>query len=194
MSVCPEWFYGECLTYSNGGPDVLGEEDALELNDKEVDKLLNITSEALEGLAGDCVVLPGAQLGGNALTENEATNKLGGRSHTENGENGLQDEALDRDEADDEDGRDDAGEGDGGGARVLPAEERVEQRVVVSQVLASGSLGVGCLAGSSQVGELVLGVGSLGACLVSDRAVGEVLHGLGVLDGVHCVGGGCLHC
>jgi hypothetical protein len=50
------------------------------------------------------------------------------------------------------------------------------------------------LAGSSQVGELVLGVGGLGAGLVSDRAVGKVLHGLGVLDGVHGVGGGCLHC
>ena len=121
-------------------------------------------------------------------------NKLGGRSHTKDGEDGLQNEALDWDEADDKDGGDNAGEGDGGGARVFPAEKRVEQRVVVGQVLAGGSLNAGCLAGSSQVGELIPGVGGLSASLVSDRAVGKVLHGLGVLDGVHGVGGCCLHC
>jgi hypothetical protein len=122
------------------------------------------------------------------------TSELSGGNHTESGEDSLQDIALDRDEAGEEDASNNGGEGDGGRTRVLPAEERVEERVVVSQVLTGGSLDVGCLTGSSQVGELVLGGGGLSAGLVSDRAVGNVLHSLRVLDGVHGVGGGCLHC
>lgn len=182
------------LTYGNGGPDVLGEEDALELDNEEVDKLLNIASDALKSLAGNCVVLPRAHLGGKTLAEDKVAKELGGRSHTENGEDSLQDIALDGNEAGEEDASDNGGKGNGGGTGVLPAEKRVEERVVVSQVLAGGSLDVGRLAGSSQVGELVLGGGGLDASLVGDRAVGNVLHGLGVLDGVHGVGGGCLHC
>lgn len=120
--------------------------------------------------------------------------KLSGSDRTENSEDSLQDIALDWDEAGKEDARYNGGEGNGGGARVLPAEEGVEEGVVVGQVLAGGSLAVRCLAGSSQVGELVLGGGGLSAGLVGDRAVGKVLHGLRVLDGVHGVGGGCLHC
>ena len=183
-----------CSTYSNSGPNVLGEKNALELNDEEVDKLLKVTSNALKSLARNCVVLPRAHLGGKTLAENKVTNKLSGSGNTEHSEDGLQDITLDGDEAEEKDAGDDGGEGNGGSARVLPAEERVEERVVVREVLISGSLGVGRLTGSSQVGELVLGGDSLSAGLVGDRAVGKVLHGLGVLDGVHGVGGGWLGC
>lgn len=192
--MCCGCKFEKCATHSNGGPDVLSEEDALELNDEEVDELLNIAGDALKSLARNCVVLPGAQLGGKALAENEVAGKLSGSDRAEDSENSLQNIALDWDEAGKEDARDNGGEGNGGGARVLPAEEGVEERVVVGQVLAGGSLGVRCLAGSGQVGELVLGGCGLSAGLVSDRAVGQVLHGLRVLNGVHGVGGGCLHC
>jgi hypothetical protein len=119
--------------------------------------------------------------------------KLSGRGHAEHSEDSLQDIALEGNEAGKKDAGDSSGERDGSRTRVLPAEERVEEGVVVGQVLAGSSLAVGSLAGSSQVGELVLGVGSLKASLVGDRTVGNVLHGLGVLDGVHGVGGSCLH-
>jgi hypothetical protein len=188
------WKFEKCVTYSNGGPDILSEEDALELNDEEVDELLNITSDALEGLTGDCVVLSGAHLGGKTLAEDKVANELSGGGHAEHGEDSLQDIAVDGNEAGKKNAGDSGGERDSSRTRVLPAEERVEEGVVVSQVLAGGSLAVRRLAGSGQVGELVLGVGSLEASLVGDRTVGNVLHGLGVLDGVHGVGGGCLHC
>jgi hypothetical protein len=182
------------VTYSNGGPDILGEENTLELNDEEVDELLNITSDALEGLAGNCVVFSGAHLGGKTLTEDKVANKLSGGGHAENSEDSLQDISVDGNEASKKDAGDSGGERDGSRTGVLPAEERVEEGVVVSQVLAGGSLAVRRLTSSGQVGELVLGVGSLKASLVGDRAIGNVLHGLGVLDGVHGVGGSCLHC
>lgn len=178
-------------TYSNGGPDILGKEDALELNDEEVQELLNVTGDALEGLARDGVVLPRADLGGDALAEDEVADNLGGGGASENGESGLEQVALDRYVAEEKDGGDDGGEGDGGRARVLPAQERVEEGVVVSELLTCGSLAVRSLAGSGQVGELVLGGGGLGASLVGHGTVGDGLHGLGVLDGVHGVGGSC---
>lgn len=178
-------------THSNSGPDILGEEDALELDDEEVDQLLKVTSNGLESLARDGVVFPGAHAGGKALAEHKLTDNLSGSGDTEDGECGLEDIALDGDVAGEKNAGDNGGEGDGSRARVLPAEERVEQGMVVGQVLAGGSLPVGCLAGSGQVGELVLGDGGLSAGLVGDRAVGKVLHGLGVLDGVHGVLGGC---
>jgi hypothetical protein len=194
MSACGTWEFGKCVTYSNGGPDVLSEENALELNDEEVDELLNITGDALEGLAGNCVVLSGADLGGKTLAKDKVANKLSGGGHAEHGEDSLQDVSVDGNEAGKKDASDSGGERDGSRTGVLPAEERVEEGVVVSQVLTGGSLAVRRLAGSGQVGELVLGVGSLEASLVGDRTVGNVLHSLGVLNGVHGVGGGCLHC
>ena len=179
------------LSYKNGGPDVLGEENALELNDEEVDEFLDVASYAVESLTGNGVVLPGTHAGCEALAEDELTGKLRGSGDTEDGEGCLQDIALDGDVAGEEDAGDDGGEGNGGGTRVLPAEERVEQGVVVGEVLASGSLAVGSLAGCGKIGELVLGGGGLSAGLVGDGAVGNGLDSLGVLDGVHGVGGGC---
>lgn len=174
-------------THSNSGPDILREEDALELDNEEVNQLLKVTSNGLESLARDGVVFPGAHAGGKALAEHKLTNDLSSSGGAEDGERGLEDIALDRDVAGEENAGDNGGEGDGSRARVLPAEERVEQGVVVGQVLAGGSLPVGRLASSGQVGELVLGDISLSAGLVGDRAVGKVLHSLGVLDGIHGV-------
>lgn len=179
------------LAYKDGGPDVLGEEDTLELNDEEVDKLLDVASDVVESLAGNGVVLPGTHAGCETLAEDELAGKLSGSGDTEDGEGCLQDIALDGDVAGEKNARDDGDKGNGGGTRVLPAEERVEQGVVVGEVLASGSLAVGSLAGCGQVGELVLGGGGLSAGLVGDGAVGNGLDSLGVLDGVHGVGGGC---
>lgn len=119
------------------------------------------------------------------------TNKLGGSGHTENGESSLKNVALERDIAGEQNAGDNSGEGDGSGSRVLPAEEGVEEGVVVGEVLSGSSLAVRCLAGGGQVGELVLGGGSLIASLVGNGAVGDRLHGLRVLDGVHGVGGSC---
>jgi len=179
------------VPYKNGSPDVLGEENALELNDEEVDKFRDVASQALESLVRNGVVLSGTHAGRKALAKDKLAGNFSGSGDTEDGECCLQDIALDRDVAGEENAGDDGGEGNGGGTRVLPAEERVEQRVVVGQVLAGGSLVLGSLAGRGQVGELVLGGGGLSAGLVGDRTIGNGLDGLGVLDGAHGVGGGC---
>ena len=50
-------------TYSSRDTDVLGEQDALRLDDEEVDELVDIADHGVEGLLGNGVVLARAKLG-----------------------------------------------------------------------------------------------------------------------------------
>ena len=43
-------------TYRSGVRDVLGRDNSLYLNDEEVDQLLDITQDTLDGILGDCPV------------------------------------------------------------------------------------------------------------------------------------------
>lgn len=71
----------ENLTYGNGVDDILGEQDALELNQEEVRQLGNVFQDGLLGLLRDGVVAARAEGAGNALLENELAGDLDSGSH-----------------------------------------------------------------------------------------------------------------
>ena len=95
-------------TYTNSSVDVLSEQDALELNDEEVDQLLQVTSHAVQSLARDGVVLLWPHLGSHALAERHPTGNLGGGSDTEHDPRQAKAVADDRKVAESEDGEDDS--------------------------------------------------------------------------------------
>lgn len=70
-------------TYTSGSEDVLGEENPLGLNNEEVDKLVDVSHQGVDGLARDLVVLPGAELRGDAVVEEGLPKDLGGDSGAE---------------------------------------------------------------------------------------------------------------
>lgn len=72
------------MTYNCGNGNILREQNALRLNAKEVEKLVNITSHALESFTRDCVVTAGPKLAGEAGAEDGLTNDLGSDSGSEN--------------------------------------------------------------------------------------------------------------
>jgi hypothetical protein len=65
--------YSKLCTYPNCCPNVLGEDDALELDHKEVDKLLEVIEEALKGFLGDDKVFAGTHTGCQAVSEEGMT-------------------------------------------------------------------------------------------------------------------------
>lgn len=69
---------GGRATYRGRSTDVLSEEDALGLDDEEVDKLVDIAEDSVEGLAGNGVVAARTQLAGDARVHNHFTGNLGG--------------------------------------------------------------------------------------------------------------------
>jgi len=62
--------------YSSRDKDVLGEDNALSLNDKEVDELVKIANQSIKGLLGKCVVLSWAELRGQTSTQNSLSDGL----------------------------------------------------------------------------------------------------------------------
>jgi hypothetical protein len=64
------------FTYSNRGVNVLGEDDALGLDDEEVDELLAVVQEALERSLGDGEVLSRPELGSQAFAEGHLSGEL----------------------------------------------------------------------------------------------------------------------
>lgn len=135
----------------------------------------------------DGVVLLWAHLAGEALSKRNFTDNLGAGSHTQEHVQRLHGVARDGHITGGEDEDDNRGVADGSRARVLPREQVVEEGVVVGQVLAVGCLSLWCLARGGQVAELILRGGGLGACLVGERAIGDRLHRLRVLDVLHCL-------
>lgn len=131
-------------TYGNGSVDVLGEQDALDLNDEEVDQLLDILQRGLQLLAREGEVGPGPDPGGDALTQGQLSDGLGSGHDTQGDPQKPQAVADERNVAGNEDEDDGSGIADGRGTRVLPAKEIVEEGVVVGEGLAGGSLGLGC--------------------------------------------------
>lgn len=76
-SLCGRRLAREC-TYSQRSPDVLGKDDTLGLDDKEVNQLMNIADEDVEGLARNGVVATGPELTGYASVHNSLSSGLGG--------------------------------------------------------------------------------------------------------------------
>lgn len=73
------------VSYTDGGGDILNEEDALGLDDEEVDELMEVASHCVKGLARNRVVSARAELGGQAVAQDKLAGKLGsdgsGQSH-----------------------------------------------------------------------------------------------------------------
>jgi len=181
-----------CRTYGNSSVDVLSKDDPLELNDEKVHQLLEIAHHAVQSLAWDGVVLARTHLAGEALAERELTGNLGGGRDAEHHPGEPERIAGNGQVAEGEDGEHDAGVADGRRTRVLPAEQVVEEGVVVRQVLAGRRLGAGGLTRVGEVAELGPGLVALDACLVGHWALLDGLHSLRVGDGVHGVLGACL--
>lgn len=181
---------GGFRTYRDRRIDILSEDNALEFNDKEVDKLLDILQHSLQSLTGDGVVFLRADLARQTLAKSEVADDLSSSGDTKSYPGQAEDVGNDRDVTSSEDGQDDGAIADSGGARVLPAEEVVEERVVVGEFLAGGSLGMGNSARVGEAGELILGLVGLGAGLIGYGTVVKSLHYLRVGDGFH--GGGLL--
>lgn len=60
--------------------DLFGKEDALELDDKEIDELLDILQGRFKGLPRNCVVFFGSEGGSQALGEDKLPSDLSRRS------------------------------------------------------------------------------------------------------------------
>jgi hypothetical protein len=124
-------------TYSNGNVDVLGEHNALRLDDEEVNKLLDIVGHALKRGLRDGEVLARPELRGKATSESRLSDNLRSGGSTEDHVGGLEDVADQVQVPCGEDEDDRGSEGDAGGAGVLPAQQAVEQAVVVCSWLAT---------------------------------------------------------
>lgn len=148
-------------THGTRRKDVLGEEQALRLNGEEVDELVEVAAHLVEGLLGHDVVLARAHLRREARVEEGAAGDLGRDGNAQGHPGQLEGIAQQVEVAGAEDEEDDRDVGDGGGARVLPAEEAREEGVVVGELLARGGLGRWSLAGTGEVGELVRGLQGL---------------------------------
>lgn len=192
------------MAYSNRRENILCEDNALRLNDKEVNELVDIAKHRVKSLLGHGVVLAWADLGGEARREQGLASDLGQDGNTQSHPCELEPISEDVHVSSSEDEEDGGEVRNSRGTWVIPAQERAKERVVVSEGLTSGRrLGRSC-AGIGQVGEfrgglrrLVLDANSNGTFSTHvsavfmrgcDKAVKlTVSHGLGdrvVLDGV----------
>ena len=64
-------------THSDGHCNILGKQNALELNDKEVDELFNVIEESLQGLLGNAVVSTRTKGGSHTGASDSLSNDLG---------------------------------------------------------------------------------------------------------------------
>ncbi len=118
--VCQSSRLGERIarwiaTHSSRSTEVLGEEDALALNDKEVDELVDVANHAIEGRSRDGVVAAGTHLRGQSVAENELTGSLGADGDGERHPRQLERPADDIEVSGGEDEGDDGGVGNSRG-------------------------------------------------------------------------------
>lgn len=102
-------------TYRSRSTDVLGKENALRFDDKEVDELVDVTEDSVEGLAGNGVVAAGTKLAGDARVHNQLASTLGGDDNAQSHPGRLESIAQRIQVPNREDGSDDREVGDGGG-------------------------------------------------------------------------------
>lgn len=99
-------------TYSGRSIDILGEEDALGLDDEEVDKLVHVANELVEGFPRNRVVLAGAELGREAVAQEDLPGDLGGDGDAEGQIGELESPAQNIEVPKQEDERDEGAIGD----------------------------------------------------------------------------------
>ena len=61
--------------------DILGEQDALELDQEEIHKLLKVLEDSLDGLLRNGIVTAGAESTGDSPLEDNLASNLGGGGH-----------------------------------------------------------------------------------------------------------------
>lgn len=137
--VAGNWFRDhqkiQGITYSNGDVDVLSKDNTLGLDDEEVDELLSIVGHALKRCLGDGKVLAWPELRGETTSESQLSNNLCCSGGTKCQVRGLEDVANQVEVSGGEDEDEGGGKCDTGCARILPAQEAVEQAVVVCLLL-----------------------------------------------------------
>lgn len=143
-------------THGSGSKHVLCEDNTLRLNDKEVDQLVDVADNRIKSLFGDGVVLARTELGGKSSAQNGLSNNLGQNSHAQSHPcqpEGISEHVQVPGGEDEDDSR---RKSDPSSAGVLPREEAGEERVVMSELLAT-SRGCGRSgARGSEIRELVL--------------------------------------
>lgn len=149
-----KWEESKFHTYSNGCPDVLSKENALGLNDKEVDELVDIANQSIEGLARNGVVLARSQLASQTVAKDSLAGNLGEDGDTQGHPGELEGISDNIEVSNRKDERDDSGISDTRGTGVVPRKQLGKEAVVVSQGLSSGSRLRGSLAGGCEVGKL----------------------------------------
>lgn len=157
-------------TYSTRRQDVLGEEQTLRLDNKEVDQLIQIPGHVIQRRLWHCVVPPRADLSRESRIEERASSCLCGNGNTKDHPCELQRVAEKVKITGGEDEGDGTGIRDSGGTGVLPAEERAEEGVIVCQCLAGGSESGRSRAESRECGELGGGLGRLVLDVYGNRA------------------------
>jgi len=180
---------------SSRNTNVLSEDDALSLNDEKVDELVDVSYGGIERLSGDDEVTSGAELGSEAVAEDELAGKLckdGGAKHHPGK---LQAVSQNIEVAGSEDEGNDGAVGDSRSTRVVPRDKLREEGVVVRQGLASGSGVRGRSASGGKVTELGGSLCGLVLNTLSDGTVRDLLVGsgsvvLGGLDVAVAVGRG----
>ena len=110
------------FTYSTCGIDVLGEHDALRLNDKEVDQLLEVVHGTLKRGLRDGEVLTRPELRGKTTSESQLSSNLGRCGRTKCEVEKLEAVADDVEVSGSEDEDDGSSEGNSGRAGILPAQ------------------------------------------------------------------------
>lgn len=71
------------VAYRSGNCDVLGKDDALGLDDEEVNQLVNITDQNIQGIAGNGVIATGTKLASETRVHNQFAGNLGGDCDTQ---------------------------------------------------------------------------------------------------------------
>lgn len=111
-------------TYSQRSPDVLGEDDALSLDDEEVNQLMNIADQDVKGLARNGVVTTRPELTGNTSVHDSLPGGLSGNGNAQDHPGELEAPSDHIQVPNREDEGDDRGIGDRGGAcRALSVPE-----------------------------------------------------------------------
>jgi hypothetical protein len=72
----------EYQTYGSGSKDVLGKDDSLGLDDKEVNELMNVPNKGIQSLTRNCVVPTRANLSSKTVVENDLAKHLGKNGYT----------------------------------------------------------------------------------------------------------------
>lgn len=123
-------------TYSSGGKDVLSEEDALGLDNEEVDELVNVADHGIERFTGNRVVLAGSQLGGQTLVEDGLSGNFGKNRNAQGHPCELEAVSQEIEVSSHKDHRDDASVGDSRGTCQIDTVRLVE---VPTQGLIAGA-------------------------------------------------------